>query len=138
MLMMELKATYALKDTSGRVLAKFHENDLHNFFRKKLCCFSPDGTLLWFAPEDSLIRSLLRRCLGPVFRVLRTNFIILKGRSLVGRFNRRFTILDRCVLDMAADSLWFCRQDPGQEPLALTCYARAGSDWRIGKSIISE
>jgi hypothetical protein len=48
-----LKATYALKDTSGRVLAKFHKNDFHNFFRKKLCCCSPDRTLLllpWTIP----------------------------------------------------------------------------------------
>jgi hypothetical protein len=57
------------------------------------------------AREDSIILSLLRRLLGPLFGFLRTNFIIQAQGSedVLGEFKRKFTILDRYVLDMSAD-----------------------------------
>src|SRR2546421_12166308 len=64
----------------------------------------PRSTLF---PYTTLFRSLslLRRLLGPLFGLLRTNFIIVRGDSddVVGEFNRKFTILDRYVLDLKAD-----------------------------------
>ena len=66
---------------------------------------APDGTTLYLAKEDSVILSLLRRLIGPLMGILRTNFIIVRGDSedVVGEFNRKFTILDRYVLDLKAD-----------------------------------
>ena len=51
------------------------------------------------------ILSLLRRLIGPLFGLLRTNFIFLPAGSedVIGEFKRKFTILDRYVLDMSAD-----------------------------------
>ena len=65
-----------------------------------------NGQTLFVAKEDSVILSLLRRLIGPLFGLLRTNFIILRGESddVVGEFNRKLTILDRYVLDMRADT----------------------------------
>ena len=98
-------ATYTLRDPKARVLARFHKNYLYNFFRKQWRCSSPGGTVIAVAKEDSIILSLLRRLLGPLFGLLRTNFIILRGESdtVVGEFNRKMTLLDRYVLDMARD-----------------------------------
>ncbi len=66
---------------------------------------APDGTVLYMAKEDSIILSLLRRLVGPLLGFLRTNFIICRGDSdeVIGEFNRKFTILDRYVLDLKAD-----------------------------------
>ena len=55
--------------------------------------------------EDSIVLSLLRRVLGPLFGVLRTNFVIQRPRGdVIGEFNRKFTLRDRYVLDMTADA----------------------------------
>jgi len=85
------------------------KNYFYNIFRKRWYCYAPDGMMLCVAKEDSIIRSLLRRFLGNLFGLLRTNFIILKDEeeNLVGEFNRKFTIFDRYVLDMSADPLRF-------------------------------
>jgi hypothetical protein len=60
---------------------------------------------MYVAKEDSIILSLLRRVLGPLFGLLRTNFLITRGESdmVVGEFKRKLTILDRYVLDLSAD-----------------------------------
>ena len=57
------------------------------------------------AKEDSIILSLLRRVLGPMYGLLRTNFIFCgpDGRSVLGEFKRKMTILDRYVLDLKRD-----------------------------------
>jgi hypothetical protein len=46
---------------------------------------------------------MLRRLLGPLFGLLRTNFVYLRGDQMIGEFNRKMTLLDRYVLDMSAD-----------------------------------
>jgi len=50
----------------------------------------------------------LRRVLGSLFGLLRTNFILLRldpgsAGVVFGEFNRKFTILDRYVLDLTSD-----------------------------------
>jgi uncharacterized protein YxjI len=47
--------------------------------------------------------SLLRRTRIPIFLLMRTNFIFLRGKDVIGEFNRKFTIRDRYVLDLTAD-----------------------------------
>ncbi len=97
--------TYTVRDFSGKPLARFAKNWLYNAIRKRWYVYGPDGRLQYVSKEDSVILSLLRRFLGPLFGVLRTNFIILRPDSdqVIGEFKRKFTILDRYVLDMSGD-----------------------------------
>ncbi len=98
--------TYTVKGPAGETLARLKKNVLTNLIRKRWRMETPDGRLLVTAKEESIILSLLRRFLGPLFGLLRTNFVILQGDSdaVVGEFNRRMTILDRYVLDMKRDA----------------------------------
>lgn len=97
--------TYTVRDRTGRPLARLAKNWLYNVFRKRWYVYAPNGRLMLVAKEDSIILSLLRRLIGPLFGLLRTNFIFLPVNSddVVGEFKRKFTILDRYVLDMSAD-----------------------------------
>ncbi len=100
-----ITATYTVRDFRGKPLARFAKNILYNFIRKRWYVYGPDQAVLYIAKEDSVILSLLRRFLGPMLGVLRTNFIILRPESedVIGEFKRKFTILDRYVLDMSGD-----------------------------------
>lgn len=100
-----IRATYTVSDPGGELLATLHKNYIYNIFRKRWYCRASDGSMLCVAKEDSLILSLLRRFLGPLFGFLRTNFVIQRGEpgKTIGEFNRKFTILDRYVLDMTDD-----------------------------------
>ncbi|MDP3769208.1 MAG: hypothetical protein Q8S13_14445 [Dehalococcoidia bacterium] len=98
-------ATYTVRTPAGETLANLRKNYLFNIFRKRWYCDAPDGSRICVAKEESIILSMLRRLLGPLFGLLRTNFIILRGDSddVIGEFNRKLTILDRYVLDMSQD-----------------------------------
>ncbi len=98
-------ATYTIRDAAGKVLGLLRKNYLYNVFRKRWRCLAPGGSPLCMAKEDAIILSLLRRLLGPFFGLLRTNFIIVRGESdsVIGEFNRKFTLLDRYVLDLTRD-----------------------------------
>lgn len=102
-----IMTTYTVRDARGRPLARLGKNLLFNFIRKRWYVWAPgpDRRLLFLAKEDSVILSLLRRFLGPLFGLLRTNFIFLPAgtEDVIGEFKRKFTILDRYVLDMTAD-----------------------------------
>ena len=97
--------TYSVRDARGRPIAKFGKNWLFNAIRKRWYIWGPNRQLLFLAKEDSVILSLLRRLIGPLFGLLRTNFIFLPAgtEDVIGEFKRKFTILDRYVLDMTAD-----------------------------------
>ena len=97
-------ATFTLVDAAGQMLGRFQKNYIYNIFRKRWRFFSPEGILQYVAKEDSIILSLLRRLLGPLFGLLRTNYIILDAdERIVGEFNRKLTLLDRYVLDLSQD-----------------------------------
>ena len=66
----------------------------------------PGGEPLALAIEDSIVLSLLRRVIGTFFGFLRTNFVLIRGRDaeIFGEFNRKFTLLDRYVLDLSGDT----------------------------------
>ncbi len=100
-----ITATYTVRDATAKILAKLQKNYLYNLFRKRWRCLTPGGSLMCVAREDSIILSLLRRFLGPFFGLLRTNFIIQRGggSTVIGEFNRKFTLLDRYVLDLTRD-----------------------------------
>jgi uncharacterized protein YxjI len=100
-----INATYTVNSPEGECLARLRKNYLFNFFRKRWYGYRPDGSELLVAMEDSLILSILRRFLGSFYGLLRTNFIVLKPdqETLLGEFNRKFTLLDRYVLDLSHD-----------------------------------
>jgi hypothetical protein len=99
-----IRAAYTVRDAQEKPLAVLQKNYLYNIFRKRWYCYRPDGSVLCLIKEDSLVLSLLRRFLGPLFGALRTNFIFLTPEGeMLGEFNRKFTILDRYVLDMTHD-----------------------------------
>lgn len=100
-----ITATYTVRDPAGTTLALLWKNYLYNLLRKRWYVKAPDGATLWMAKEDSVILSLLRRVIGPLFGLLRTNFIIVRPDTddVVGEFNRKFAILDRYALDFKAD-----------------------------------
>lgn len=101
--------TYTVRDARGRPIARLGKNLLFNFIRKRWYVWAPGGGAdpqpLFLAKEDSVILSLLRRLIGPLFGLLRTNFIFLPAgtEDVIGEFKRKFTILDRYVLDLSGD-----------------------------------
>jgi uncharacterized protein YxjI len=100
-----ITATFTVRDPAGTPIALLGKNYLYNFFRKRWYVKAPDGTVLYLAKEDSVILSLLRRVIGPLFGLLRTNFIFVRpeGDDVIGEFNRKFTVFDRYALDLKAD-----------------------------------
>ena len=99
--------TFTVRDGTGQRLGVLRKNYLYNIFRKRWQILGPTGRPLSIVQEDSIILSLLRRVLGPLFGLLRTNFVFKQpsGERELGEFKRKFTILDRYVLDMQADRL---------------------------------
>lgn len=100
-----IRATYTVNDPAGLHIATFEKNYLYNMFRKRWVVFDPAGSKLVIAKEDSIILSMLRRLLGPLFGLLRTNYVFLNPDTerVIGEFNRKFTLFDRYVLDLSAD-----------------------------------
>jgi uncharacterized protein YxjI len=97
--------TFVVRDARSQSLGKVRKNMFTNLFRKKWRLSSIAGREILVAQEDSIILSLLRRVLGPLFGLLRTNFVFVDGAGKhVGEFQRKATILDRYALDMRADA----------------------------------
>lgn len=101
-----ITATFTVLDENNKLLGTFSKNYLYDILRKRWECRDRSGNLLFIAREDSIIKSILRRLFGPLFGLLRINFIFCDpaNNSVMGVFNRSFTILDRYVLDMGDDS----------------------------------
>ena len=97
--------TFTIRDAKNRALGRLKKNMFSNILRRKWRLFSPSGHMILLAQEDSLILSLLRRVLGPLYGLLRTNFVFVDSQQRhMGEFQRKATILDRYVLDMKADT----------------------------------
>jgi uncharacterized protein YxjI len=96
--------TYTVTTGDGTVLARLRKNYVYNLVRKRWLLEDSDGRVIAQAVEESIVLSLLRRVLGPLFGLLRTNFVFEgpDGEEL-GEFNRKFTLLDRYVLDLRED-----------------------------------
>ena len=101
-----LTRTYTVVTSTGETLAVLRKTYLHNIVRKRWYITAPGGAPLAMAIEDSIVLSLLRRIIGPLLGFLRTNFVLVRGQDaeIFGEFNRKFTLLDRYVLDLSADS----------------------------------
>lgn len=89
-------------------LGRLRKHYAHNVFRKRWYVESASGERQAMAIEDSVVLSLLRRLLGSLFGVLRTNFILVHAGgpidgTVFGEFNRKLTVFDRYVLDLTGD-----------------------------------
>ena len=97
--------TYTVVLPAGEPIARLRKVYPHNVVRKRWYVETPAGDPLAMAIEDSMVLSLLRRVLGPLFGILRTNFLIERADGeVIGEFNRKLTLFDRYVLDLRADS----------------------------------
>lgn len=100
-----MRAWYTVHCPEQGPLGRYMKNYLFNWFRKQWVLFDLDGRRQMIAKEDSMILSLLRRFLGPLFGLLRTNFIFMVPGDdrVIGEFNRKFSLFDKYVLDLSAD-----------------------------------
>lgn len=103
-----LTRTYTVVAPDRTPVARLAKNYVHNVIRKRWYVETPAGQRYAMAIEDSIVLSLLRRVLGSLFGVLRTNFVLLQlsgpeEGAVIGEFNRKFTLLDRYVLDLTGD-----------------------------------
>jgi hypothetical protein len=99
-----LTRTYTVMTAAGEVLAGLRKRYVHNLIRKRWYVEAPNGSVVALAIEESIVLSLLRRVLGSLFGLLRTNFVLIRpDGAVLGEFNRKFTILDRYVLDLSGD-----------------------------------
>jgi len=106
---MPIRMTFTVVDPRAGPIGKMSKNVLFDLFRKRWRVDEPAGGTVCTAFEDSIILALLRRLLGPLFGLLRTNYLIVRGGDAdgerLGEFNRRLTLFDRYVLDLSADPL---------------------------------
>jgi hypothetical protein len=100
-----VNARYTLVDAADAPLATLHKNYLYNLLRKRWYVNDLDGRPICVALEDSILLSILRRFVGPLFGLLRTNFMITTPdfQDVLGEFNRKLTLFDKYVLDLTED-----------------------------------
>ncbi len=99
-----LTRSYTVITAGAEVLARLRKRYVHNIVRKRWYVETAAGQVVALAIEDSIVLSLLRRVLGSLFGLLRTNFVLVHpDGTVLGEFNRKFTLLDRYVLDLTAD-----------------------------------
>jgi len=95
---------FTLFDDMGTPVAQFEKAIWTNLYRRSWRVLTPDGQLICRLREDSWVRSLARRVLGTFFGLLKTDFYFYDPEGYrVGTYRRRWTILDRYVLDVTED-----------------------------------
>lgn len=95
-------ARFRVEDAEGRVIGAAQRHGLMSLFFRKWTLFNSQGQALGRVQEDSAIKAFIRR-FAPFGELLKTNFHFYINHILVAKFVRRFTILDRYVLDLTAD-----------------------------------
>jgi uncharacterized protein YxjI len=93
--------TYTVRDPNGAPIAILGKNVFTDILRKRWTCDTPAGERLCVAKE-SLAHAIVSRLAGKLFPM---NFVFYlgSGNTVAGQFNRRFTLLDRYVLDLSPD-----------------------------------
>lgn len=95
---------YGIYDALGAHVAEARRNTIVSFWRRRWKIYTPSGGLICLVEEDSLFLAILRRWLGPLWGLLRTNFDFrLPDGTRVGEFNRKLTIVDSYFLDLRGD-----------------------------------
>lgn len=95
---------YGIYDAMGGFVAEARRNTVASFWRRRWKVHTPAGELICLVEEDSLFLAILRRWLGPLWGLLRTNFDFrLPDGTRVGEFNRKLTFIDSYFLDLRGD-----------------------------------
>ncbi len=98
---------YTVIDAMGNPVARAKRNLLTAIWRRQWVAETLDGRPILNVREDSLGLALLRRYVGSLWGMLRTNFdFYIPGGPRVGEYNRKLTITDQYVMDLRADP-WF-------------------------------
>jgi len=100
---MFLTMDFTLVGADENVIAKFRKRNMISILRQTWDILSADGTVIGQALEDSWFKSIFRRFGGIFGEFLKTDFIISIGGRVIGKFIRRWTILDKHVLDITDD-----------------------------------
>lgn len=102
-----IRGTFTVQDANGVTIARFAKNHLYDFFRKRWQVYlGNDEQPSFLALEDSIVKAIARRLFGPLYGLLRTQFIVTRADDenyAIGEFNRQFTLFDRYTLDLAND-----------------------------------
>jgi uncharacterized protein YxjI len=93
--------TFTIQDAQGGVLGIARKNWLSDILRKKWRVQSLDGQPLFEARED-LVHAILSRVVAKLFP-MDFHFHAAGSPEELGSFNRKLTIRDRYVLDLAPD-----------------------------------
>lgn len=98
---------YTVFDAMGQPVAIARRNFFLSTLRRTWWAQTLDGRPILKIHEDSLLLSVLRRYLGPLWGALRTNFdLLLPNGARIGEYNRKLTLTDQYVLDLSADQ-WY-------------------------------
>ncbi|MBX3729365.1 MAG: hypothetical protein KF858_09290 [Candidatus Sumerlaeia bacterium] len=99
-----LTRDYTVYDCLGNAVARLRRQTLPSIFRATWEAETLDGHLIGRVREDSLVRALLRRYLGPLYGILRTNFNFeFPDGTVCGKFDRKLTLTDQYLLDLRGD-----------------------------------
>lgn len=99
--LMLIRQSYTVLDAEGRPIGLFTKNTFSDILRKRWVCTSLQGQVLCIAKEE-LWHAILSRTLGKLFP-MNFHFYRADDTEPIGQFSRRFTILDRYVLDLSGD-----------------------------------
>jgi hypothetical protein len=91
---------FTVLDAQGQAIARFTKNFLWDILQKRWLCDAPDGSPICVAKEE-FWHALLSRTLGKLFPM--NFYFYTPDGAQVGAFNRKFTLLDRYVLDLTGD-----------------------------------
>jgi hypothetical protein len=95
---------YTIYDLTGAPVARARRNFLLGIFRRQWAAFTPEGELLCVLMEDNFVLALLRRYIGPLWGLLRTNFdVLLPDGTRLGEYNRQLTLIDEYQLNLHGD-----------------------------------
>ncbi len=96
---------YTLFDCFGNEVARMKRNTIASIMRRDWEVETPTGEMIMRVREDSWARALMRRYMGPLFGVLRTNFNFeYPDGKVFGFYDRKLTLTDQYVLDLRGDS----------------------------------
>lgn len=95
---------FTLFDIMGCEIARCRRSTISGLWRRWWKAETKDGREIVTIREDNLGLALLRRYLGPLWGALRTNFdFILPNGARIGEYNRKLTVTDQYVLNLAED-----------------------------------
>jgi hypothetical protein len=95
---------FTIHDPLGQPVARARRLVPLAWFRRNWEAVTLDRRRIVRVLEDNLVLALLRRYLGPLWGLLRTNFdIFLPNGTRIGEYNRKMTLTDQYVLNLSAD-----------------------------------